>query len=220
MTTAASPAVVAPAAAVAAPAVAAPAVAAPAVAAVVAPAVAAPAVAAPAVAAVAAPAVAAPAVAAPAGAPAAYTAFTAPEGVTLAPTVVTAFEGVSRELGLPQDKAQLVIDKLAPALAQHAVTSTETARADMLAASKADTEVGGEKFDENLAVAGLAMDAYFKPEFKKFLNETGLGNHPEMIRGLLRAGAKLKPDGWVFGGKQPATDTSAQGFYNNSQMNP
>lgn len=140
--------------------------------------------------------------------------------MTLAPAIVTAFEGTARELGLDQAKAQLVIDKLAPALAAHAVTSTETARAEMLAAAKADPQIGGEKFDENIAIATLAIDAYFKPEFKQFLNATGLGNHPEMIRGLHAAGMKLKPDGWVFGGKQPAANTGAQGFYPNSNMNP
>jgi len=118
------------------------------------------------------------------------------------------------------DKAQKVLDKLVPALGEHGHKAVVKVREDMLAAAKADKEIGGDKFEENVGVAKLAIDAYFTPEFKKFLNESGLGNHPEMIRGLAKAGAPLKPDGWVPGSKaitQPAGD--ARVLYPNSKMN-
>lgn len=130
------------------------------------------------------------------------------------------FTATAKELGLPVDKAQKVLDKLVPAIAERGQAAVQKVRDDMLAAAKADKDIGGEKFDENVAVAKMAIEAYFTPAFVKFLNDSGLGNHPEMIRGLMKAGAPLKPDGWVFGGRKPDTNTGAQSFYGNSKMNP
>ena len=145
--------------------------------------------------------------------------FVAPEGTKLDESVVTVFSDVAKELGLPQDKAQAVIDKMAPAIKARDEAAIAQVKSDLLSAAKADKEIGGEAFDENVAIAKLAMDAYFSPDFAKFLNDTGLGNHPEMIRGLRKAGIPLKPDGWVHGSKQVVSG-DAQSFYSNSKMNP
>ena len=206
MTTAVeTPAVVAPAEVVA-PTVVAPA------------AVAAPAVVTPA--AVAAPAVVTPAaVVTPVGAPEAYTDFTLPEGVTLDAKVIEQFSKTAKTLGLPQDKAQLVISEIAPVLKARGEATVAQVRSDMLAAAKADKDIGGEKFDHSVGLAKLAMETHFSKEFGNFLDVTGLGNHPEMIRGLAKIGKPLAPDGWVPGGKSTSTPGDARGFYPNSKMN-
>lgn len=181
----------------------------------------------------AAPAAAAPAAPAPAPAPAPtpapasaaqpaapekYEAFKVPEGVTLDKPVVEVFEGVAKELGLPQDKAQALIDKVAPAMKAQETAAFEAMKATLLTAAKADAEIGGDKFDESVATARLALDAYFAPPFVKFLNESGLGNHPEMIRGLRKAAASLKQDNVVRGGDSHG-EVDAKAFYNKSNMN-
>lgn len=137
--------------------------------------------------------------------------------MTLDAPVVEAFTGVAKELGLPQDKAQALIDKVAPAMKAQTEASVAQMKTDLLAAAQADKEIGGDKFNENVAVAKLAIDAYFTPDFAKFLNDTGLGNHPEMIRGLMKAGAALKQDGFVPGRKGTEAG-DARGFYPNSKM--
>lgn len=151
-------------------------------------------------------------------APEKYEAFAAPEGVTLDKEVVTTFEGVAKELGLPQASAQKLIDKISPVMAARQAAANTQVREEMLAASKADPEIGGEKFNASVETAKLAISTYFAPEFEKFLNDTGLGNHPEMIRGLVKAGAPLKQDGHIVGGKQPAGGGDARSFYPNSKM--
>jgi len=207
MTTVVDPAVVAPAApaAVVAPVVAPAAVVAPVVApaAVVAPVVAPAAV-------VVAPVV---------GAPEAYADFTLPEGVTLDSEVVAAFGKTAKALNLPQDKAQQVISEIAPVLKARGEATVTKVRADMLAASKADKDIGGDKFDTNVGLAKLAMETHFSKDFNDFLNQTGLGNHPEMIRGLAKIGKPLAPDGWVPGSKDAQTKGDARGLYPNSAMN-
>ena len=155
----------------------------------------------------------------PAAAPEKYEAFKVPDGVVLDAPVMQAFEATAKELGLPQDKAQALIDKVAPAMKAQGETAFETMKSSLLTAAKADAEIGGDKFDESVSVAKLALDAYFAPSFAKFLNDSGLGNHPEMIRGLRKAGLPLKQDGHVQGGANSGPLTSAKGFYKNSNMN-
>lgn len=159
----------------------------------------------------------------PAGAPEKYE-FTAPEGTTLDAVLLSEFEGVARELDLPQDKAQQVVDKLAPKVAERMqaqtldlVTQARTAWAD---ASKTDKEIGGDKLAENLAVAEKAMATFGTPELRKLLDESGLGNHPEMIRVFVRAGKAISEDRPVLGSAQPAKPGSAQQIYAASNMNP
>jgi hypothetical protein len=153
--------------------------------------------------------------AAPAGAPEKYE-FKAPENVTLDDAVIAEFSTVAKELDLPQDVAQKVIDKLAPKIAQQNAAAIESA---MKSASEAweqatrtDKEVGGEKLDENLAVARKALDRFGTPELRKLLGAfdpkanpsgTGLGNHPEIIKAFLKAGRAISEDRFVPGGQQP-----------------
>lgn len=72
------------------------------------------------------------------------------------------------------------------------ITDTKTKWAE---AAKVDKEYGGEKFEANLAGAKEAMTTFFAPDFIKFLDESGLGSHPEMIRGLHRIRQHFGPDG-------------------------
>lgn len=78
----------------------------------------------------------------------------------------------------------------------------------------ADKEIGGDKLQENLAVAKLALNDV-TPDFKKLLDDTGLGNHPEMIKLMYRLGKTLKTDTIVAGGRAPDRFSSlAERLYN------
>lgn len=122
--------------------------------------------------------------------------FTAPAGVELDADAVGEFSGLAKELKLPQAQAQRVVDvgvKMRQK-AEAAFTAQMTKiHSDWIESSKADKEYGGAAFDANLATAKLALQGE-APEFVKMLNETGLGNHPEMIRHLYRIGKTRKSD--------------------------
>ena len=60
--------------------------------------------------------------------------------------------------------------------------------------SENDKEFGGEKFEENVATAKLAIEKYGTPELKQLLEDHGVGSHPEMIRFMWNAGKPLKED--------------------------
>jgi hypothetical protein len=144
-----------------------------------------------------------------AGAPEKYEPFVAPEGTAIDATVLTQFEEAARELNLPQDKAQQLIDKMAPAMAQQQAAQMQQLSQDWQAAASADKEYGGDKLAENLGYATKAVDTFASPELKTMLRETGLGNHPELVRFMVRAGKAISEDKIVTGGAPATANRSA-----------
>lgn len=156
----------------------------------------------------------------PQGAPDAYE-FTAPEGREFDPAVIAQFSEVAKELNLPQDAAQKVLDKMGPALAERQENAIAAARADWVASTRADSEIGGDKLAENVALANTAFEKFGTPELRKLLDESGLGDHPEMIRWAHRVGKAMSEDGFVAGrGNNAADKPTPQKLYSASNMNP
>jgi hypothetical protein len=147
----------------------------------------------------------APAAQAPAGAPEAYADFTAPEGVQL-DALAGDFKALAKELNLPQDQAQRVVDlssKLVQQAQQSQQATVQAAHEQWRERSRSDKEFGGPKFEENLARAKSTLDAVATPELKHLLAATGLGEHPEVIRHFLKIAPTYLPDTHVPGGMSP-----------------
>ncbi len=133
------------------------------------------------------------------GAPESYS-FTAPEGQEYDAGVIDAFGAVAKELNLPQDAASKILEAVAPVMAQRHAELVENQKTEWLNASKTDNEFGGDKLNENLAVAAKALDKFGTPELKSLLNDSGLGNHPEIVRAFYRAGMAISDDSIVNSG--------------------
>ena len=144
----------------------------------------------------------------------------------LDPEVLTAFGDVAKELNLPQDAAQKVLDKVAPVIQARQAEQVEKARVEWAEESKSDEEFGGETFENNLETAKTALNAFGTEPFKQLLSESGLGNHPEVIRFMYRAGKAISEDSYV-GNSQGANaqgssvpqdfDGKANALYSNQQ---
>lgn len=120
------------------------------------------------------------------------------------PATLEAATPVLKELGLNNEQAQ----QLVPLLEQHTTRVLEAAqqaqaelinaeRANWLTTAKGDAEIGGDNWDNTIITAAKALDGlgFTKgSDFRKFLDESGLGNHPEMIRAFARVGAKISED--------------------------
>lgn len=154
----------------------------------------------------------------PEGAPEAYTDFTLPDGVELKGETAEAFKGLAKELNLTQDQAQKLADLGAKQAQEGISRQTEmlkAANAEWTAQSQADKEFGGESLHQNLSIARKAMDTFATPELRNLLTESGLGNHPEVIRMFYRTGKAISEDGFVGGRgtRGPKSDTEV--FYGN-----
>lgn len=134
--------------------------------------------------------------------------FDLPDDVKVDPAGLEAFSAFAKEQGLSQEAAQGLISKLAPAMQARQAEAIQQLRTEWDEASKADKEFGGEKLSENMSVAKKAMDAFGTPELRTLLNESGLGNHPEIIRAFFRAGKAISEDKFVPSGVSSQTGGS------------
>jgi hypothetical protein len=144
------------------------------------------------------------------GAPEAYE-FKPPEGQQFDPEVMNSFSEIAKELNLPQDAAQKMVDKVAPKILERQMQALETVRNEWAESARTDKEFGGEKLNDNLVTAKKALDAFGSPELRQLLNESGLGNHPEMIRLMYRAGKAISEDRFV-GGTRGGQKSGPKGF--------
>ena len=138
--------------------------------------------------------------------------FTAPEGISLDGDVMKQYADAAKKLGVSQQNAQELINQLAPLMHQRAQEAVSQERSSWENASRADKEFGGEKLNESLAVAKKALSQFGTPELSKLLNETGLGNHPEVIRAWYRAGQAISEDRYVGGNQSGAKPSTAKDF--------
>lgn len=147
-----------------------------------------------------------------------YADFAAPDGVTLNTDAVTELKAFAAEKKLTQEDAQKLVDLGAKTMQQQQaalVSQIEQAQAQWSDASRTDKEFGGDKLAENVAVAKQALDTFGSPELSKMLKESGLGNHPEIIRAFFRVGKAISEDKLERGTTKPAnaSDDLAKKMY-------
>jgi hypothetical protein len=135
--------------------------------------------------------------------PTEYEAFTLPEGIKVDEELLGEFKSVAQELNLSQKDAQKLADIQAKAEVKRQ-QAMEKVKQDWREASLADQEFGGEKLQVNLGVAKKAMDTFATPEMRKLLDESGFGNHPEVIRHFIRVGKAISEDGRIVTGSKAA----------------
>lgn len=136
-----------------------------------------------------------------------YDDFNLPEGVEIDSETMTSAAELFKEAGLSKEQAQKFVD-MQVALNERSNASNEAVRDGWLESAKSDKEYGGDKFDESVGIAVQAVKKFGNPELEKMLNETGVGNHPEMIRLLKRVGDLTREDNPLNPGNPPAAELS------------
>lgn len=150
------------------------------------------------------------------GAPEKYE-FTAGEGVELDTEALKDFEPVARELNLTNEQAQKLVDaypKILAGVQQRQADAWQATTEQWAADVKADKEIGGDKLTGNLSAAQRALDQFGTPELKEYLNTTGLGNHPDLVKTFVKIGKTMSEDGMVSG-KETGQRSAADVLYGN-----
>ncbi len=160
------------------------------------------------------------------GVPETY-AFEPPEGVEIDDDTkgrIDAFAETAREMGLTQDQYQSLIEydiNRAQQLNDTAVESWDRQVEGWRESAKADKEIGGEKFAENLKVAESAIKQFGDPDLRALLkspspeNPDGLaiGNHPAVLRFFNRVGKAISDPTLLQGDAAPQTEGTLQRMY-------
>lgn len=130
-----------------------------------------------------------------------YTDFTIPESMTMDKDLLGIATPLFKKAGLTQELAQEFIDLEAQFATKRNEQYGNIIRG-WAEAAKADKEMGGDKWDTSVETAQRALNTFGTPELKAALNQTGLGNHPEMIRLMVRLGNAMREDTIVLPGSQ------------------
>lgn len=129
-----------------------------------------------------------------------------PEDSLLDDSVIDETVADAKERGLSNEDAQEVLNSMSKAVSDHDKKQGEDLekihegwRND----SKSDKEFGGDKLTENVELAHRVVEKFGSPEFKKLLEESHLGDHPEWIRTFVNLGKAMQDDKFVHSGSTP-----------------
>lgn len=123
------------------------------------------------------------------------TEFKIPDGMKIDEKKMSSFKTVAKELGLTKDQAQKLVDMDA-----QNIQNADNAFREMQKKWKEDTmKELGENAEQKLGEAAAAFKRFGDDEFVKLLKDTGLENHPAMVRVFRNIGSKLAVDKTVPG---------------------
>lgn len=153
--------------------------------------------------------------------------FALPDGIDIDVDLLNAFRPAAAELGITQDQAQALVNFYAAQVEGLAGRMGEAAqfaqsevmdkdRAEWIKSSRSDSEIGGVRHQQAVSVAQGALRSLGTPELVSVLAETGLGDHPEIIRLFYRIGTKIGEDPLMTGGGGHAPTSLADLFYGSS----
>lgn len=126
-----------------------------------------------------------------------------PEGSPLDKAHVETTAAFAKERGLSNEQAQAILDREHQAVASH-LEGVKAMQQQWAEDSKNDKEIGGEGFSKNVELAKRVVDKYGSESFRKALSESGLGNHPELVRFITRIGKAFGNDHFVQAGAKPS----------------
>lgn len=139
----------------------------------------------------------------------------APDGMPIDAQALALATPVFRDLGLSNMQAQSLVPVAAEWARsirtqgdQQLLAAVATQRKEWFDAAKSDAEIGGAQWSQSLGIAAKGLDLMGFPKgspFRTLLDDSGLGNHPEMIRAWARIGKLVSEDGF----DRPGTPSSA-----------
>lgn len=133
--------------------------------------------------------------------------ITPPEGFEVNDEILAEADPVFRDLKLTNEQANKLMPlaaSFAGRIAQQQADAHQAMATGWAKEAKADKELGGANWKETEALVARALDKFAGPAkndkgdpnpFRQLLDETKLGNHPEMIRMFRKIGAAVSEDG-------------------------
>lgn len=130
---------------------------------------------------------------------------------------VLAVKELAKESKLSNEQAQKFLsmkEKTIETFAQRQIEQFRETTKKWVDDVKSDKELGGQNLPQTLQFARRAIDEIASPELKKILDDTGYGNHPELVRAFARLGKRISNDKMVQAPKSPAAAKSfEEAFY-------
>lgn len=148
-----------------------------------------------------------------------FSAVQLPEGMEFDKDLTKEFAGIAKDMGLSQDKADKLMGmgvKLSSKLQENFEAAIKESQQNQIKAYKTmlntDPEIGGANLQKVLTEANVAYDTFVSDEAASLLEQTGLNNHPAIVKVFREIGKQLKND-TIRGGKQNTHTRTAADWY-------
>ena len=119
--------------------------------------------------------------------------FALPDGFTADEDLTDELKALAKENKFSPEVAQKVAD-LGVKMQQKQVEAWNQQVDQWAEQVKSDKELGGERFDQNIALARQALDTFGGQELKDLLQSTGFGNHPAIVKAFYNIGKSVSND--------------------------
>lgn len=137
-----------------------------------------------------------------------YADFEFPEGTIVNETLLSGATAMFREDGLSQERAQEYVTMYATeinnerAAAEIALQEqADEQAANWKKAVQTDPDIGGENLKKNLGISALGVKSVGTPELAQVLKDSGLGNHPAIVKAFYKVGLMFAEDEPGAGGQ-------------------
>lgn len=141
-----------------------------------------------------------------------------PEDIAVSEEAKAAFEDLSKTCNLSSEVAQKLVDLEANFARQTAQAQAKNQQAQLAQWAKETKQFFGPAWEKEISLAVRAADAFGGPELRALLEETGLGNHPVIVRTFNGIGKRISEDNTPGGKPSAVTDkTFTEALYGNEQ---
>lgn len=113
--------------------------------------------------------------------------FKVPEDYSIDDQTLSIYRAFATENNLSQEQAQNAMDFYIKTRESELVKTSEAWRK----MSETDSEIGLTKLEESTRLASKALNHFGSDGLKKVLDETGFGNHPEIIKAFSKIGRAM-----------------------------
>lgn len=129
--------------------------------------------------------------------------LTMPEGWTLDEEGIAELTPIMRELKASNEQVQAVADlyirRMSAARERQIAAERETVE-NWRAEVRNDPEIGGAKYEENLASVKKMLIKYGSEDFYNYLDDSSLGNYPPFVKVMVKIAKELEDDKFIPGG--------------------
>jgi hypothetical protein len=135
-----------------------------------------------------------------------------PEGMEVDQRLFDATKEIAQKHNIPKEALQELVDTYArEQVGKHTEVAESWANA-----VEADKEIGGDRLKQTQEHCKAAMARFSTPELSSLLNDTGLGNHPELVRVFSKIGKSMSEGGKFQQGNNTSQRSAADILYDKS----
>lgn len=123
--------------------------------------------------------------------------LTMPDGVEVDQELLDAIGPDFKDIGLTNAQAQRLADRFIQVQQDRATKQVEgwgKTVQKWADDAKADADIGGDKWDATVTASRRAVSKLGTPALREYLEASGGGNHPELIRFMAKVGAMISDD--------------------------